>query len=207
MAKLTFEEREKCRELTRRLQAAGIPVFEVEQAQELGLLISQDISAYESMAFDFNTGTGLIIPLKITCDISYFVFQRFDIALARCQGTWFQPLEENDGGAWPHYDFYGRSNLKFDRSDTINRFIASQRQFRRGEMLKGLLLAFSYDRMPEDILQGEILRGSITICDQFAHNYSANISLRVQTREVEKVLKPNPRRSRLFSRPDFEPLD
>src|SRR5665213_4149688 len=152
MAKLASGEREKARELTRRLQAAGIPVVDVEQVKGPDLLITQDFDAYESMAFDVNTGTGLIVPLKITCDVSYFVFQGFHIALDRWQGTYFRALEENDGNDWPHYDFYGRSNLKFDRGETINRFIASQRQFRRGEMLAGLLLAFSYGRMPEDIV-------------------------------------------------------
>lgn len=204
MKRLTSHARDKVRKVTRRLQAAGIPVVETKKNQEPAVLIRQDFEAYESMIFDANGGAGIIIPLTITSEAPTFVFARFHIALHRWANAWFRPLEENDGGEWPHYDFYGRSELKFDRNDTINRFIAERKEFPRGHAVHGLLLAFSYDRMPDDIILGQVLGGSIKIYDQFEHDCSARISLRVQQREAERVLKPNPRRSRLFSRPDFK---
>jgi hypothetical protein len=155
---------------------------------------------------NLNGGTGLILPIKITVEIPVFVFSGVDIRLSRWPDAWFRPLEENDRGEWPHYDFRCRSDLKFHRNETINWFLGGRTPFRRGEFLRGLLLAFCHDRLPEDIVRGEALRGSIGIFDHFEQAHSAKISLQVH-REVERERKPHPRRERLFARPDFKARD
>ena len=139
------------------------------------------------MVFDLNGGTGLILPLEIVPTIP---------------AVWFRALEENAGGEWPHYSFYGRLELKFHRSETINRLIAEHSKVRRGHPVQGLLLAYSYDPMPKNIID-EVLHGSIKILDQFECGHVAKISLRAY-RQAEPVFKPNPFRRRLFSRPDFK---
>jgi hypothetical protein len=202
--KKTYKERQAESELVDRVQAAGIPVaIESSKDEASSLLIRQDFDVYESMIFNLNGGTGLILPIKITVDMPLFVFSGVDIRLSRWPDAWFRPLEENDRGEWPHYDFWGRSDLKFRRNETINRFVGGRTQFRRGEFLRGLLLAFCHDPLPEDIVRGEVLRGSIGIFDHFEQKHSAKISLQVH-REVERERKLNPRRERLFARPDFK---
>jgi hypothetical protein len=205
--KKTYQERQAENALVDRVKTAGIPVaIESRKDEVSSLLIRQDFDVYESVLFNLNGGTGLILPIKITVDIPVFVFSRVNIRLSRWPDAWFRPLEENDQGEWPHFDFGGRSELKFHRNETINRFIGGSPQFRRGEFLRGLLLAFCHDPLPEDIVRGEILRGSIGIFDHFEQEHFAKISLQVH-REVERERKPNPRRERLFARPDFEARD
>ena len=131
-----------------------------------------------------------------------FVFSGFAIRLDNCPAVYFRWLEENAGGEWPHYTFYGRLELKFHRSETINRLIVERSKVRRGHPVQGLLLAYSYDPMPRDIID-EVLHGSIKILDQFERGHVAKISLRAY-RQAEPVFKPNPSRPRLFSRPDFK---
>ena len=204
MMRRTYKERQAENALVDRVKTAGIPVaIESRKDEVSSLLIRQDFDAYESVIFNLNGGTGLILPIKITVDIPVFVFSGVDIRLSRWPDAWFRPLEENDQGEWPHYHFWSRSELKFHRNETINRFIGGITPFRRGEFLRGLLLAFCHDPLPEDIVRGEVLRGSIGIFDHFEQKYSAKISLQVH-RKIERERKPNPRRERLFARPDFK---
>jgi len=204
MRKLGHREREKEREIERRLRAAGVPI-EAGKEESPELLIRQDIDAYEGTVFDAaEAGTGVVLPLKIVPTIPVFVFSGFDICLVRCPNIRFAPLEENHGGEWPHYSFYGRPDLKFDCSETINPFIAQAEGFRRGRVLRGLLFAFSYESMPDEIASGEVLRGSIKILDQFEHSHALDILLRAH-REPARALKPNPGRRKLLECPDPKP--
>ena len=197
-------ERERRQELMQRIRAAHIPVApESEKCKIPEILISQDYEAYESTIFDLNGGSGLILPLRITSQMPLFVFSRFHIDLDLWSDVWFRALDENCREEWPAYEFYGRSNLKFSRSQCINHVIAEKREFRRGQTAKGLLLAISAEPVRDDIFRGTLLQVSIGIFDQFEHKHSARISLRV---ERENILLPTAHssRRRLFSRPDFK---
>jgi hypothetical protein len=204
MQKLTRRERDKEKELAGRIQAAGIPlVVEPNKNEEPEILIRQDVEAYESTVFDVNGGAGLILPIRITPNVPVFELSGIDISLARWPNVWFRPLEENYGGEWPHYSFYGRSELNFDRRETINRVIEKPTEFRRGHTLHGLFLAFSSEPMPDEIVRGAVLHGSIKILDQFDHGHSAKITLRAH-REAIRVPKLNPLRRKLFAHPPLE---
>ena len=193
MKKSTSHETEKDRELARRIRAAGIPILAESNKDEApALLIRQDINAYESMVFDIDGGAGLILSLNIIPNIPVFVFSGVYIRVARWPSARFQPLEENYRGEWPHYDFYGRSELKFHRSETINRFLVDQKEVRRGCPMHGLLLAVSNDPLADDIARGEVLHGSIEVFDQFEQGHSAKIFLRVD-REARHRLGPGSR--------------
>ena len=172
--------------------------------QASSLLIRQDFDAYESVIFNLN---GLfrsrLLPIKITVDMPLFVFSGVDIRLSRWPDAWFRPLEENDHDEWPHDEFWGRSELKFHRSDTINGFLGGRTPFRRGEFLPGFFWDLATSPCPKISFAAEVLRGSIEIFDHFEHKHSAKICLQVH-REVERERKPNPRRERLFARPDFK---
>jgi hypothetical protein len=195
-------KREMSEDLERRIRAARIPIApKIEKGEEPELLIRQDSDAYESTVFDATGGAGLILPLKIVPNIPVFVLSGFDIFLERWPNAWFRLLEQNGGDNWPHYNFHGRQELKFDRSQTMNHAVEGRKEFRRGHVVRGLLLGLSFNPIPDDICRGEILRGSIKILDQFEHAHSAPISLRVD-REAERAFKPT-RRRRLFDRPDF----
>lgn len=204
MKRSTRRERQRDREIVRLIRDADIPVFlDTDEDEDPELLIRQDFDAYESMMFDVNGGAGIILPLRITPSIPLFVFSGFDIRVDRWPAAWFRPLEENAEGEWPHYSFYGRLEMKFDRSETINRLIAEQKEFRSGQPFRGLLLAFSSDRMPDDLVRDEILQGSIRILDQFEHQHCAKIALRVDREAAARESKQKAPRQRLFASADF----
>jgi hypothetical protein len=204
MRRSTPREREEDNELARRIQAAGVPIAIDAKEDELPeLLIRQDIEgAYESALFDIGPCAGLTLPLRVTPGMPLFVFSGFDVRLDRWPQAWFRPLEENARNEWPHYQFFNeRPWLKFDRSEVINRFMTERKQFHRGQPFQGLLLAFSYDPIPDDIILGELLRGSIAIQDQFENEHSIGISLRVD-RTVGRKPETLRRRPSIFSRRD-----
>ena len=148
--KKTYKERQAENELVDRVQAAGIPVaIESGKDEASSLLIRQDFDDYESVIFNLNGGTGLIVPIKITVDMPLFVFSGVDIRLSRWPDARFRPLEENDHGEWPHYEFWGRSERKFHRNETINRFLGGRTQFRRAEFFRGSLLASATSHCPK----------------------------------------------------------
>jgi hypothetical protein len=180
-----YNDAEKGRELMRRIQAAGIPV-NVDVAKDSALLIRQDFEAYESMIFDVNAGAGIVLPLKITPIMPEFVFSDFHVELPRWENAWFRLLEETDTSDWRHYEFYERSELKFNRDESMNRFVGDQRVMRRDRPATGLLLAFSSAPMPDDIKRGEMLEASLKIYDQFEHAHSASIRLRAERDAVRE---------------------
>jgi hypothetical protein len=192
MKKVGLREREKGQELERRIRAAGIPIVTEAKEEAPELLIRQDFGAYESTVFDLAGAAGLILPLQITVNVPIFVLAGVAISLDRYPNLWFRPLDENPRDEWPHYAFYGRSELKFDRSETINRFVAAPREFRRGQVLRGLLLALSNDPLPEEIAFGETLRGALTIYDQFECKHVAKFALQAD-RSAVRNLKANSR--------------
>jgi hypothetical protein len=178
MKKAASREREKDRGLVRRIRAAGIPIFtdteEEEPEVEPELLIRQNSEAYESAVFDDSGGAGLMLPLQVTVNMPIFSLSDLTVGLDRLPNLWFRPLEENPKERWPHYAFYERSELKFHRDEIMNRFLRDPKEFRRGQLLHGLLLAFSADPMPREIAIGEKLQGVVKIYDQFEHVHLAN---------------------------------
>jgi hypothetical protein len=76
--------------------------------------------------------------------------------------------------------------------------------FHRRHPLRGVLLAFSHDRMPHDLLRGEALRRSIKDSHWFDCAHSANICLRVD-RETRRTPKPNRLRQGTLAYPDRVP--
>lgn len=198
MKRSTPRECEKDRELARRIHAAGIPVFfEAKKDEVPELLIRHDFDAYESIVFNDGARTGLILPLRIVPNIPVFVFSAFEICLPKWTNVWFTPLEENLGNRWPHYQFCGRSELKFSRAEVINHSLTEQKTVHRGHQLRGLLLAFSPEQLPDDLIYSEVLLGSIKIFDQFEQAHCAKISLRVD-RQAEREIRLGPQRQRLF---------
>jgi hypothetical protein len=192
-------ERGNDRENQRRIQAAGIPI--AVDTNHTGLLIQHDVEAYDSTIFDLDGGAGLIVPVRIIPTTGVFFLTGVSIALNRWPEARFRPLEENWRGVWPHYEFYGRSDYKFHRSEVMNQLIADRKEIRPGHLCAGLLLAVSADPMPAEFGRGEFLSGSITVYDQFGREHVGKVSLRVH-REVERVRQPDPRRRRLLALPD-----
>src|SRR5215831_6457883 len=199
MSKVAEDEKE--RELLRRAKAAGIPVeSDTEQPRVSALLISQDTKARDSEVFDVNGGAGLVLALKIVPNIPVFVFSDFHFELDRWKDGWFQPLEEVEDPDWPRYEFHGQSHLKFSREDVLNRFITQEKIFHRGYPARGLLLAFSFAPMPDDIKRGETLEGVIRIYDQFEHRHSASVRVRADRQAVRVPRKMATKRTPLERR-------
>jgi hypothetical protein len=181
---------EKVRELLRRVNAAGIPVANPIYEQKVpSILIRPDFeSYYGSELFDFGGGTGLVLPLKIVPSVSGFIFSDFYVELDRWRDARFRLLEEMENSDWPHYEFYGRSDLTFQRNEVLNRLIADGKPLRRGCPVCGLLIASFCETMPDDIRHRDMLEGVIWIYDQFEQTHSASIRLRAK-REIGKLPK------------------
>ena len=181
MKKRINKDAEKERELERRILSAGIPIPSGTEKQEIpALKICQDCAAYESSVFDINGGTGLVLPIKIISRMPVLVLTDFHVDLPRCAEAWFRLIEESNSPDWRHYEFHGRSALKFNRDEVIKRYVTDGNAIRVGYPVRGLLLAFSSAPMPDDIRRGERLQGSIRIYDQFEDAHGADISLCVE---------------------------
>jgi hypothetical protein len=188
------------RRLIARIQAAGIPIVAEAETDRLPeLFVRQDVEAYDSSVFDVNGGTGLILPLKVVPGMPFFSASGLDIRLSRWPNCMFRALEESVTEEGLGYQFHGRSDLQFARSQAINGYFAEHKEIQSGRAIRGLLLAFSHEPMPDNLARGDILSGSIVIYDQWEREHWAKIALRVE-RETASARKrgPNPKRKSLF---------
>jgi hypothetical protein len=113
-------------ELARQIRAAGIQICiseddsDVRSVSSDGLRICQFGGLVESAAFDWFGGTGFIIWLVITIELSGFAVSSFDLELPWTDTIRLleDPLEID--GASTVYRFGGRDSLEFNRDEVLN---------------------------------------------------------------------------------------
>jgi hypothetical protein len=214
MCKVTIKEWRADRDLVRRIVAAGVPVDVPKEEGERPPdgLFARQTRDLENSVFDLPSGgTGVTLALNITSNLpGVFVLNGFELTFAGWEGAYFELLQEAQDPVWPHFEFCGEPGRKFNAADVLNRRLGVQ--LRRGCRVRGFLLAWSLDAMPESITQGSTLTGRVHIFDQFDAKTSAAISLRVdrsgakgyvERKDLERK-KRKPRKP-LFECPDWKP--
>lgn len=171
-------------DLARRIRAAGRPIYIAEDDGESpcipsdGLRVRQVGGVFESAAFDCGSGTGFKIYLVITSNLPNFAISCFDLELP-WQVKYLQWLEDPllIGGSSRCYRFGGDDYLEFERSDVINHYADVTRPFSPGGSVRGFLLAFGYNLIPEEFPHGATIPSFLLIYDQFGRQFRAPVKL------------------------------
>ena len=161
--------------LARRIRAAGRPIY-IAEDDELG--VSQTGDANESSAFEWGDGTGFKVYLTVTNHRPTFAISRFELELPWKQ-MYFQWLEEAVARDCKSscYRFAGNPSLEFERSLVINHYADLTNTFSAGQSVKGFLLGFGRDPIPEEFPHGSMIPASVRIYDQHEHKYVAPVNL------------------------------
>jgi len=179
----------------RRIRSAGRPIHireddgDVRSIPSDALLVRQTGGIIESTAFDWGAGTGFKINLVVTSKISGFAVSHIDLEPPWKQNhfCWLEDPVVIDG--WSQcYRFVGNENLEFNRELVINHRLEVTRPFSAGESVKGFLLGFGYDPIPEKFSQGKMIPAFLILYDQFSRPYRVPIELCADRRT--KNLRP-----------------
>jgi hypothetical protein len=173
--------------LARRIRAAGRPIYIAEDDE---LAVSQAGGAHDSSAFEWGDGTGFKVCLTVTNHLPTSAISRFELELPWKQ-TYFQWLEEavaRDGKS-PCYRFAGNPSLEFESSLVINHYADVTNTLSAGQSMKGVLLGFGRDPIPEEFPHGSMIPASVRIYDQREHKYVSPVNLWVD-RNKKNVRAP-----------------
>jgi hypothetical protein len=140
--------------LARWIRAAGRPIYIAEDDGEPhcipsdGLIVYQVGGAMESSAFECSGGTGLMVELVITINLSMLAISYFDLELPweKIGFCWLPDPLEIDGSSF--YRF-GSRDLEFERIQVINHRADVRRNYSRGQSIRGLLLGLDMAPIPD----------------------------------------------------------
>jgi len=192
--------------VARRIRAAGRPIFIAEDDAEVrgipcdGLRVRQTGGVMESQAIDCSGSTAFILSLSITINLPKFGISAFGLK-PPWESKFFYWLEDPlviDGNS-RSYRFGGRDLPEFDRGQVINHCADVRHVFSSGASLKGLLLGFGFDSIPDEFRHGMMIPAFVIIYDQFGREHRSPVELQaVRNHTRPRVL----RKSSLLDRPD-----
>lgn len=198
-------DRQKWTNHARQLRAGGIALEIPEDdwndpIPESGLIIRQCDGPLESSVFDMPSGrTGYVISLRLTISASNFALAAFDLELPWKAKLNF--LEDPRGRSkqgryeFPNGDVYPRDVV-------INHYADIRRILRRGQSIEGLLLARSFESIPDRYVHGAEIPAVLKIFDQFAACYRTGISLWADRSKLSTGRRKVRKRAPLFEEPD-----
>lgn len=196
-------------ELARQIRAAGIPICiseddsDVRSVSSDGLRICQFGGLVESAAFDWFGGTGFIIWLVVTIELSGFAVSSFDVEIPweDTISLLEDPLKID--GASMVYRFGARDALEFNRDEVLNHRADVQRIMPRGSSLKGCLLGIGSRSIPDRYPHGDSIPAFVNVYDQYNRPYRSPIVLWANRPErLRRGSRPKAERERLFACPD-----
>ena len=189
--------------LARRIRAAGRPIFireddvDPEPPPIKSLIVRQTGPVMGTSVFEYSCGTGVMIDLCITVNISGFAIGYFDLDLPWPMKNfrWFEDPKDTYS---PCYQFWG-TGLEFGRTRVLNHR-ADGGLLPRGQTVEGLLLGSYMAFIPEEFRHGEIITASLIIADQYEQEYRTPVNLVV---DRSRSVKPRIRMGHnLFDCPD-----
>jgi hypothetical protein len=193
-------------DLARRIRAAGRPIFISEDDGEArcipcdGLRVRQTGGVVESRAIDCCGGTAFVIYLVITIKLPKLAIAHFGLELPWKQPYFYwleDPLQID--GASRRYRFGGRDLPEFDREQVINHHADVTRILSPGDSLKGFLLGYGFESIPEEFRHGMMIPGFVIVYDQLGRDHRSPVELQaVRSHTPPRVL----RRSTLLDHPD-----
>ena len=174
--------RQRSLALARRIRAAGIPVYIVEDDGEAprdpssGLLVYQEGGVIDSRAFDFCGSAGYIIRMVITVNLPRFAIAGFGLELPwKSYVRWLDDPVEIDGRSVVYR--FGGKDLEFERSQVLNHLADVRHTWSPGESLRGHLLGIGNEPIPEQFQHGTMIPAILIIYDQFWREYRSSFSL------------------------------
>ncbi len=171
-------------DLARRIRAAGRPIYIAEDDGDAPCIPSDALRVYqaggvnESSAFDWGNGTGFKIYLVITNHRPAFAISRFELELPwnTKYFSWLEDPVALDGKS-PCYRFMGNDILEFERSQVINHYADVTKPLSAGQSVKGFLLGFGFDSIPEAFPHGAIIPAFLNIYDQAGNKHGSHVKL------------------------------
>jgi hypothetical protein len=191
--------------VARRIRAAGRPVFIAEDDEPSyvpsdGLVVRQTGGAMESRAINCSGGTAFVIYLVIINKVPRLAISRFGLELP-WQQDYFYWLEDPlviDRG-WRCYRVPGDEGLEFNRHEVLNHQADVTRMLSQGESLKGFLLGYGFEAIPESFRYGAKFPAFVIVYDQHGREHRSGVELEVVRRPTRP--RSGPRRS-LLDYPD-----
>jgi hypothetical protein len=192
--------------VARRIRAAGRPIYIAEDDGEArsipcdGLRVRQTGGVVESQAIDCSGGTAFILNLSITINLPKFAISAFGLEPPWKNDSfyWLEDPLEIDGTS-RCYRFGSKDLPEFDRGQVINHSADVTRVFSSGASLKGFLLGFGFDSIPDQFRHGMMIPAFVIVYDQFGHEHRSPVELQaVRNHTRPRVL----RRGSLLDRPD-----
>jgi len=173
-------------EIARRIRAAGRPIYIAEDdgpAPSLpseGLRVRQWGGVIESRAIAC-AGTAYVINLEITIDLPKFAISAFSLELPWKQEhfTWLEDPVVLDG-KWKCYRFGDPHLPEFERSAVLNHHADTRQTHSQGQSLKGCLLGFGYESIPDAHPHGAMIPAFVTVYDRFDRPYRSPVALRAE---------------------------
>jgi hypothetical protein len=193
-------------DLARRIRAAGRPIYISEDDGEArcipcdGLRVRQTGGVDESRAIDCCGGTAFVISLLITNKLPRFAIADFGLELPWKQESfyWLEDPLQIDGTS-RRYRFGGKDLPEFDREQVINHHADVTRILSPGDSLKGFLLGYGFESIPEKFRHGMMIPAFVIVYDQLGRDHRSPVELQaVRSRTPPRVL----RRSTLLDHPD-----
>jgi hypothetical protein len=191
--------------LAQKIRAAGRSIFIAEDdgaAPSIpcdGLRVRQTGGVMESQAIDSSGGTAFILNLGITINLPKFAISAFGLEPPWKNDSfyWLEDPLEIDGTS-RCYRFGSKDLPEFERG-IINHCANVRHVFSSGESLKGLLLGYEFDSIPEEFRHGMMIPAFVMIYDQFGREHRSPVELQV----VRNHTRPRAlRKSSLLDRPD-----
>jgi hypothetical protein len=192
--------------VARRIRAAGRSIYIAEDDGEArsipcdGLRVRQTGGVMESQAIDCSGGTAFILNLSITINLPKFAISAFRLEppWERKFFYWLEDPLEIDGTS-RRYRFGSRDLPEFERGQVINHRADVRHVFSSGESLKGFLLGYGFDSIPEEFRHGMMIPAIVVIYNQFGRDHRSPVELQV----VRNLARPRVlRKSSLLGRPD-----
>jgi hypothetical protein len=165
------------RALLERVKAAGIEV-EINEAPAIEpdhLLVEQ--TGPDAVLFDLEPfGTGLIVPIGITCRAANFFTADCEVTLPFRHPP-LELLEPNDmADKFREYAFFGKHSVARPYCEVINHRLG---QMRRGDRIEGALLAMTHMPMPAHWFAGRIL-ATLAVLNREGYACSTELDLFVR---------------------------
>ena len=172
-------------DLARRIRAAKRPIYIAEDdapppdLPSDGLLVRQWAGVNESRVIDC-VGTAFVIYLTITVNLPTFAISSFGLELPWEQTSfyWLEDPLVTDGKC--NFYHFGDTRLpQVGRNGALNHCADVRQTYSPGHSLKGCLLGYGFDSIPDEYRHGAMIPAFVIVYDQFGRQYRRSVELRV----------------------------
>lgn len=186
--------------LVRRLKAAGCPLpAENDVECPLRIRVTQQPPTLGSFARALPQGTLFVLDLSVVALASKVIIQDLHLSSPEWEfGAWLL----SDPALHRSSDRYYRlpDGSDYLRDEVLNQRVDEQITLRRGDMIRGVILAQAFEPLPRQYTHGALMPICLAIADQFEDSHESTFELYVD-RAAEKGLRRASRRSNLFGAP------